>query len=365
MEITNNYAILDNVTIYFNGESELRIRKGIWNFEEATLDLSFLNESTQKAMAEVMSQLSKEQPIDMKSIYKKYVLAQDEYNNILSILDTLVEQNYLKNNSDEDVNSLLREIIGGTVADRFSEGYGRFKPVLFIADTENMKKHAVELAKQMDLPLTVLNQNDINEITKANLTDKLEAIETNSAKNELLKLVEPFCCVIVSLERPHIKLLRNLNRLLLELSKPLVLSMMDGPFMSLMTIKAPETGCIECFENRVLARMEEMTVYSKFVEQTGGVMATREKTYMTPLLQTMTSAAIFEGVLISSIGKAKLAGRIINIYLPLLEIQVQELLRVPFCPACGHIAKAQFDEMYTSSKMIVDKLVSKIILKKQ
>jgi len=35
------------------------------------------------------------------------------------------------------------------------------------------------------------------------------------------------------------------------------------------------------------------------------------------------------------------------------------------CPACGHIAKAQFDEMYTSSKMIVDKLVSKIILKKQ
>jgi len=45
---------------------------------------------------------------------------------------------------------------------------------------------------------------------------------------------------------------------------------------------------------------------------------------------------------------------------PLMEIQVQRLLRVPFCPACGFVAEAKMEEMYTSSKKIVDRVVDRI-----
>ena len=45
-----------------------------------------------------------------------------------------------------------------------------------------------------------------------------------------------------------------------------------------------------------------------------------------------------------------------------MELQVEDILRVPYCPACGTIAKAQIDEMYTSSKKLVDTILEKIEL---
>lgn len=144
------------------------------------------------------------------------------------------------------------------------------------------------------------------------------------------------------------------------MGKPLVLSLLDGPFISLMTIKGNETACYECFENRVMARLLDIPAYRNFVKETGGTMKKRNKTYATPILQTMASVALFEALLYANVNKAKMAGRLLNIYVPLMEIQVQDLLRVPFCPACGHIAKASYEEMYTSSKQIVNKLIDTI-----
>ena len=70
----------------------------------------------------------------------------------------------------------------------------------------------------------------------------------------------------------------------------------------------------------------------------------------------------FEGLTISAIGKSKFAGRALNTYVPVMELQVEDILRVPYCPACGTIAKAQIDEMYTSSKKLVDTILEKIEL---
>ena len=55
--------------------------------------------------------------------------------------------------------------------------------------------------------------------------------------------------------------------------------------------------------------------------------------------------------MVQKIGKAKLAGRVLNTYVPLMEIQVQPLLRVRFFPACGFVAEACIEEMYSSSNI--------------
>lgn len=78
------------------------------------------------------------------------------------------------------------------------------------------------------------------------------------------------------------------------------------------------------------------------------------------MLVTAATIALQEAFLIEGIHKAKLAGRVLNIFVPMLEIQVQDLLRVPYCSACGHIAKAEYEEMYTSSSKIVEKLLSTV-----
>src|SRR5262249_35797799 len=84
--------------------------------------------------------------------------------------------------------------------------------------------------------------------------------------------------------------------------------------------------------------------------------------WLAPALHMLTAAVISEGYLYSATGMMRLAGRIVNTYLPLLEIQVQDLLRVPYCPACGFISRAEMNEMYTASKRLVADLVGKVEL---
>ena len=109
-----------------------------------------------------------------------------------------------------------------------------------------------------------------------------------------------------------------------------------------------------------MARLESMAAYRSYVENSSGHLRKSDQTSLAPILSMISSLGLFEAFLINSIHKAKLAGRVFNIYLPLLEVQVQDLLRVPFCSACGHIAKAQYEEMYTSSEEIVEKLIERV-----
>lgn len=363
--MNRRYELEDSVRIFSNGMDEIRFRKGVWNFEEAALDTNMLAGELKEAVIAILGDLAKGERVSVDEKIKKFKLTQDDENVVESIMNMLQEQSYITSDEKKETQKLLREIIGGTVVDRFTGDVGMLKPVLFFTDSEYIKKSALELSKEIKLPITVMTEKDAQDIAAADLTTKFDALSYKEQMEEFKNIVEPYCCVVVSMERPHVKFLRNLNRILIELSKPFVMSMMDGPFMSLITIKPPETGCFECFENRVLARIEEMSVYEKFVEQTGGPLKVREKTLVSPLIQTMTSAAIFEAVMIASIGRAKLSGRILNVYVPVLEIQIQDLLRVPFCPACGFVAKAQMEEMYSSSKKIVDSLLDTIVIDKR
>ena len=220
------------------------------------------------------------------------------------------------------------------------------------------------MSGQISLPMEVLSEEDTAEVAAADLTGRLDAMETEKAMESLTAIFAPYSSVLICMQRPHIKLLRNLNRILLRMNIPFVVCLIDGPFLSVMTIKGYETGCFECYETRVMARLESMSAYRSYVERTSGNMRKSDLTSVTPILQMISSLGLFEAFLINNIHKAKLAGRIFNIYLPLLEVQVQDLLRVPFCSACGHIAKAEYEEMYTSSEEIVEKLVERVELSK-
>src|SRR5947209_1204817 len=152
-------------------------------------------------------------------------------------------------------------------------------------------------------------------------------------------------------------MLRNLNRLLIRAEKPLILGMVDGPFLVVFSALANETGCFECFEQRMLARLEDTAVYHDFIR--ARAQGEGNDIWRAPQMHTLVSAVLSEAYLYTTLGLMRLAGRLINVYLPLLEIQIQDLLRVPYCPACGHIAQAKMDELYTSTRRIVNDLVRK------
>lgn len=366
MNNQNNQArivLSDTVRVFFNGWNEIRIRKGIWNYEEAVLSLEGIGEQFKAALVKLFNRLDDHEAVDVETFLEGEQLPPDDKMQFTQILDALLAQNYIHYEKDLIAKHLLYDLIGGSVAGSFFRAVNDYKPILFFADSESVIEYARMLAKEIYLPIEVMSGEKLKEIAGLDLTSRLEGFDTRNQLDELVQYLEPFCCIVGSMERPHVNFLRNLNRALVKTSQVLSMALLDGPFTSVFTIKPPETGCFECYETRLLARMQDMLVYREFVEHTRkNPIPIKEKTFATPIMHSLVSQALFEGFLVFNIGKAKFAGRALNTYLPIMEIQVQDLLRVPFCPACGFVSEAQVTEMYTSTKKIVDKVIDNVVI---
>ena len=353
-------TLRDGVQIYYNGTDELRLRRGVWNFEEAILTFEGLSKDHKDTLVKMFNLLQDGREVDCEGLPNEQNLTQLEKEQVVETLNALRAKDYVSDGDDADARRFLNQLLDGTA--EFANNTFSDKPVLFFADTQSIKDYAVKLAKEINMPLTVMTQDQFKTIEAMDLTTKFEAYGTRKQLESLREVIEPFSCIVGCIERPHIIFLRNVNRVLVQTSQALSLGLLDGPFTTVFTIKPPETGCFECFEQRLLARMEEMPAYQQFVVQTRNLPRFDNKVYANPLMHSLAAQVLFEGLMVSKIGKAKLAGRVLNTYVPLMEIQVQPLLRVPFCPACGFVAEARMEEMYTSSKKIIDRVVDRIIL---
>jgi thiazole/oxazole-forming peptide maturase SagC family component len=353
--------LCDDVQIYYNGDDELRLRKGVWNFEEAILTFEGLGPRHKECLVTVFGLLQDGSSVNTAHLPNEHSLTQLEREEVAQTLDALRGRDYVAAADGADGTQFLNQLLGGT-SDYAANTVADDRPVLFFADTQSVNDYAVMLAGEIGMPLRVMTREEFKAVAAMDLTTKFEAYGTRKDLESLRAMVEPFSCIVGCIERPHIMFLRNLNRALVQTSQALSLSLLDGPFTTVFTIKPPETGCFECFEQRLLARMEEMPQYRQFVAQTRNLSRFDTKIRASPLMHSLAAQALFEGLMVSGIGKAKLAGRVLNTYVPLMEIQVQPLLRVPFCPACGFVAEARMDEMYTSSKKIIDRVVDRIAL---
>ena len=352
------YALGDGVRIFRSGE-EIRFRKGVWSYNEAVVGLAGQGERTARFFGIVYEALVQGRDADADAIAGEVGASAEELASYCELLENLKSQQFLRDAKQKGVARVVRALFGGTVGG-FEDRISAPLPVLFFSDSQYAREAARTLAKEIGLPLDILDDETARALAAANLTTRTDAVAHAEAAAKFEKVIQPYySCVVGCVAAPNLSMLRNLNRLLVRMEKPLILGLIDGPFVCLLSTLATETGCFECFEQRMLARLEDTVVYHQFVKSTvagsppGGPCAA-------PALHMLTAAVISEGYAYSTIGMQRLAGRIVNIYLPLLEIQVQDLLRVPYCPACGFISTAQMNEMYTSTKRLVAEMVENI-----
>ncbi|HBI56281.1 MAG TPA: streptolysin associated protein SagC, partial [Firmicutes bacterium] len=132
-----------------------------------------------------------------------------------------------------------------------------------------------------------------------------------------------------------------------------------GPVICILASNPYTTGCLECFELRALARLEDHVQYHNFVNEEKRYFGNgRSNPGIKPLLNMLVNQTLSEAFLIRKIGVSKFTGRLLTTYLPTMEIQAQDILRVPFCPACGAVAKARLEEKNISSRALVDEMVA-------
>lgn len=358
--IIPRYALAEDARVFYNGKDEIRVRKGVWNYTEATLSLQGEAEPLKNAFIQIFEALNEGEAIDIEQIAEKHGLDTELKNSVLNVMAALKHQSYLKDAEEQSLGRII-SCLFGNIYQATQPVAIRPLPALFFSDSPYSQKIAKQIADDMDYSIEIMDEKAFNDLCMADLTTKTDAIETLK-ESECLKIVSPYSAIIGVLEKPSVSFLRNLNRLLIEAEKPLVLGMIDGPFVTFLTINPPQTGCFECYENRIMARMENLAVYNSFVKSTKTALSEVKSSFTNPLLHALTSIAIAESFLISTIAFAKSSGRVVNVYLPVGEIQIQDLLRVPYCPACGHAAKLEMSEIFTSSKVIVNKLLNTINL---
>lgn len=362
--MNKRFTINENLRIFDNGSDEIRLRIGIWNYNEAVLDLNGQTEGFKICIRDIFMKMQLGNSI-IKDDIEDYDISKDDKNNIKSLLDGLTSAGMVcteeeRRTSTQVVQSLLGDYKYYVRPDNNKAFIEPNRKVIFISDSEYCKKTAVHLSEAMELKLDLISDELYNEIAISDLTTKIDAFKTISIIDKLKRDLESYSTILVCMHRAKISLLRNINRIALALEKSVVVSFIDGPFITAFTINPSKTGCIECFEQRALSRMEDHVSYDKFVN-TKIAEVKEENKGIIPVLNMLTNIVISEGYLINNLGASKFEGRVLSVYVPSLEIQVDDILRVPFCPACGKVAKADFAEMNISSRRIVDDIVSKIM----
>src|SRR5262249_36970021 len=149
---------------------------------------------------------------------------------------------------------------GGSLSG-FGPYVGTVRPVLFFADSNYAKNAAATIAGQIELPMDMLDDNVLSTLIKIDLTTKTEALELTRQIENLQRYFAPYSCVIGCLGSPNISMLRNLNRVLIKVEKPLILGLIDGPFATVLSLVPQQSGCFECYEQRLMARLQDTLVY--------------------------------------------------------------------------------------------------------
>lgn len=351
------YGLNEGVRVFRSGD-EIRFRKGIWNYNEATVRLAGQGERVVRFFNALYERLARGYEADLDAIGREISASVEELASYRELLENLKSQQYLRDSEQRAVSQAVSALLGGNL--NGLEAYvGTPRPVLFFTDSDYARDAAKALAGEIGLPLDILDSETQETLVTADLTTRVDAVQHAETVARLEKVFHPYSCALGCVASPGLSMLRNINRLLIRAEKPLILGLLDGPFMSALATLATQTGCFECFEQRMLARIEDTIIYQRFVEATAG-SPTASGPWRSPHMHMLVAAVVSEGYLYSTLGMLRLAGRIVNTYLPLLEIQVQDLLRTPYCPACGFISKAQMNEMYTSSRRVVSEMLAKI-----
>lgn len=340
-------------------QNEVRFRIGIWNHEEGVLDSSSFSEGFNEVFHSIIDKLIDGESITQKDIYNTLLL-ENEKISILTILGQLKESGYLVGSVD-DFDKELSHLLLGAPFEENSPNVKSVSKVLLITDNDFTQSHIESISENIGINLTVADF--IDDLFFENLQSEVDGYSLELLYNKYEKIINEYSYCIVALQNLHINMLRNLNRLLMRFEIPFTLSFIDGPFISMTTIKTEETACFECFEQRALARLEDHVSYIKYIKAettSRKKMIDNSQLHFTPMLSILGTASVTEAYLFLTTGYSKLMGKVLNVYVPTFEIQYQDMLRIPYCPACGHISKAKVKEMNASADVAIKELFQKI-----
>ncbi|VGT67873.1 streptolysin associated protein SagC [Streptococcus pyogenes] len=330
-------------------------RKGIWDFNEAILDLTQEPQNLKIVYQEIVSQLVKGVAIDTETY--ENTLEPETFANLMEVISGLYYNNMLMLEDDYNLEENVMKILMGNF--RFMAQAGHMvsnDPVLFISDSTYVNESAELLAEQLHLQLQVASDDLKMLIQQTDVSSRLDALEHRRNMNCLSDALCDYQSIIICQERLNIMMLRHLNEVSVAMKKQLVIGFVDGPFLHACTLNPPHSADFDSLERRVLARLQDSTLYQHFANQILPATQDVSQAYL-PLLNVLMNLVVSEAFIIAQTGSSKFEGRLLSIYLPTLEIQVQDILKMSNSQTQGALAKLKYEDQQISTREIVKKLL--------
>jgi thiazole/oxazole-forming peptide maturase SagC family component len=350
------YVLASTTRIIEDSAGRVRIRTGVWNFEEAVIDVSAEPPAVGNTVKAALRALASG-PMQLADHLDPGLLPIEKANVERLFIDLSGAGMVAEAGAAASQDQVTAALLGRLVTPYPTGGDAPTGEVLFLTDCRAAVPQAKLLAEGMRLRLTVVD--DLESLTRADLTSRIDGLATEQAIADLRPPFLGAACVVTCFQRPWLPLLRNLNRLIEGQDVPWVSAFIDGPFVSMVGLKSPHTGCFECFEQRALARLEDHVTYHDFARSPAGRATERDTD--APMMAMLTAMAITEGYLHAATGSSRFAGRALSIHLPTWEIQTQDLLRMPNCPACGKVSRQRLKEINFNSRAAVDRIVAQVL----
>lgn len=167
--------------------------------------------------------------------------------------------------------------------------------------------------------------------------------------NETFEVDENFNYFVV-LNNPKVHTLKNLNKQFFKAKKSWNMGIIDGKFMHLTSFVPNITGCFECFELNNSIRMADYENYINYLE-------IEEKMNLT---KNVWSSSLFMYQFLLMLADKKvssLRGKLLSVYLPTLEFNLETLHKSSLCSLDGLRAQKISQNLNLNAQTVIKKIL--------
>lgn len=352
-----NISLNSDVRILFSSNS-ICFRKGIWDYYEVWVDLSSESEKLTKVIFDIAYELQKTGVTFVDT--DCYSLTEEDLNKLSNVVQSLMVNQILIDSDRFDVNAEITKILTGNLYQLSEKKCSVNDKVLMITDNEYVAESAVKLADVIDLSLTVANTELLGEMKSLSNCQKVDGINYEKNLTKIGALITDYSVIVICQARLDVLLVRMINECISQSlnQKRLLLGFVDGPFLHVCSLTPPITADFDSLERRVLARLEDTALYQMFINQEQPFIKNLNKGFV-PVMNILMNLLVSEAVLIINTGSSKFEGRLLSIYVPTFEIQVQDILKLSTSSTQGVLAKSAFRLQQIATRRLVNDIVKR------
>ena len=356
--LNKKFKLKKGLKVLYTNPDEVIIAKTLWSGEIYHL---YDKEGTGK-LARIIRFLEENENAQTKEIIKEV----GEKKAVLNVIKELLTRNCLEEIKESTFQqSLLHEFFDATIGD--VKAAERIKSCNFLLIGAGLlgTRVAMQLAAIGVKSLGIMDDSNVkpsdpilNQIyRKQNSERKRSEILADYLKNmtevdvfpilgisniiekrELESILKKIDYVLVLFDLPHIFIYEKINEAALKTRTIWTLATFDGNLAFVGPTFVPyETACYVCFENRLRSSLSisDHNLYLAFKEK----MKTHHvKSYyppLPPMISDFMSGLVGIEVLSEMSLECLLAGKFCAIHIPTLTLEINNVLKLPRCPACG------------------------------